>query len=84
MDYSDFNQRWVETDKGYIYGANVQPVKNILNQPLSQLPTYGGSPGMWVEITVPLAESNIDSTSKRILVENREQTKNLLWAGFLV
>jgi hypothetical protein len=56
VDYSDFNQRWVETDKGFIYGAYVQPVKNILNQPLTELPNYGGIPGMWVEITVPLAD----------------------------
>ena len=56
LDYSDFNQRWVETDQGYIYGAHLQPVKNILNAPLTALPVYGTEPGMWVEITVPVVD----------------------------
>jgi hypothetical protein len=56
MNLSQFNQRWVETDKGYIDSANVQPVKNIPNNILTQLPVYGQNPGMWVEITVPYAD----------------------------
>lgn len=56
MNFSDFNQRWVETDKGYIYSANVQPVKNIPNKPLTELPVTGAMTGMWVEVTVPFAD----------------------------
>ena len=56
VNYSEFNQRWVETDKGYVDSAYVQPVKNLANPPLTQLPQYGANPGMWVEITVPIAD----------------------------
>lgn len=56
IDYSDFNQRWVETDKGYLYGAYVQPVENLPNKPMTELPNFGGVPGMWVEITVPVVD----------------------------
>jgi hypothetical protein len=56
VDYNDFNQRWVETDKGYIYAAYVQAVKNLPNVPLSSLPVYAQNPGMWVEVTVPVAD----------------------------
>jgi hypothetical protein len=56
VDYSDFNQRWVESDKGYIYSAYVQPVRNLPNNALTELPKFGENPGMWVEITVPIAD----------------------------
>lgn len=45
------NQRWVETDDGYIWGPNVQPVRNIENPPVEGIPD--GMDGIWVEVTVP-------------------------------
>ncbi len=50
------NQRWIETPDGYIWSPEVQPVKNIPNQPLEQLPTTSLGPGMWVEISVPYVD----------------------------
>jgi len=56
MNLSEFNQRWVETDKGYIDSANVQLVRNDINPVITQIPSYGATRGMWVEITVPYAD----------------------------
>jgi hypothetical protein len=56
MDYNLPNQRWVETDQGYIYASNVQPVENILNQPVTEFAQTGEVKGAWVEITVPYAD----------------------------
>ncbi len=56
MDLNNINQRWVETEGGYINAGYVQPVRNILNTPADTLPTYGNHPGVWVEITVPVAD----------------------------
>lgn len=47
---------WYETDGGYVYAPTVQPVKNEINQPLSDLPTYGAQPGFWAEVTVPYVD----------------------------
>jgi lipoprotein-anchoring transpeptidase ErfK/SrfK len=55
-NYNYFNQRWIETTDGYVYAANIQPVKNIPNTPISSLiPTSMGE-GMWAEVTVPYAD----------------------------
>ncbi len=53
LDYNRFNQRWVETDGGYIYGADLQPVTARLNEPVTDL---GGQEGFWVEVTVPYVD----------------------------
>ncbi len=45
------NKTWVETPDGYIYAADLQPVRNIPNTPLTALPA--GKPGFWAEVTVP-------------------------------
>ena len=47
------DQRYVETPEGYIYAANLQPVRNLPNQPLAALPD---PQGMWVEVTVPYVD----------------------------
>jgi hypothetical protein len=63
LNYLQYNQKWVETPNGYIYAPLVQPVKNILNEPLSALPENSdGKPGLWVEITVPVVDIIPDST----------------------
>ncbi len=47
------NQRWVETDQGYIYAPNLQPVRYLPNEPLTELP---GGKGFWAEVTVPYVD----------------------------
>jgi hypothetical protein len=37
------DQRYIETPDGYIYAANLQPVRNRPNQPLTALPDVGRS-----------------------------------------
>jgi lipoprotein-anchoring transpeptidase ErfK/SrfK len=54
------NQRWVETPQGYLYGPYFQPVYNRPNPPQDALPNSSRGPGMWVEITVPYAEAQLD------------------------
>jgi lipoprotein-anchoring transpeptidase ErfK/SrfK len=57
FDLNNYNQRWVEMPEGYVYSPWVQKVKNKLNKPLTALPLdEKGNPGLWVEITVPVAE----------------------------
>jgi hypothetical protein len=54
LDPIRINQRWVETESGYIYGEYVQKSKHIPQEPLLELPeTPTGERGMWVEIVTP-------------------------------
>jgi len=58
-NYNYFNQKWVETTDGYIYAANLQPVRNSPNQAIDTLvPTTIGE-GMWAEVTVPYADVSL-------------------------
>ncbi|MFZ0532977.1 MAG: L,D-transpeptidase [Anaerolineales bacterium] len=55
-NYNYFNQRWIETLNGFIFAANIQPVRNIPNKPVEALfPTSMGE-GMWAEVTIPYAD----------------------------
>ena len=54
------NQRWVETPEGYIYGAYLQPVKNLPNAPVEALQTTSLGPGMWAEITIPYVDVRLE------------------------
>lgn len=69
------NQRWVETDQGYIWGPNVQPVKNQLNQPVQEFPE--GADGMWVEVTVPWVNAILDNPPSRSSWWTLQTFKNL-------
>ncbi len=51
-----FRQRWVETDQGYIWSSDVQPVRNVINTPIKELPQTSLGPGMWVEVSVPYVD----------------------------
>ncbi len=53
------NQRWVETPDGFIYAPFLQPVKNLVNQPVKELPQTSIGPGMWAEVTVPFADVSL-------------------------
>jgi len=47
------NQRWVETPEGYIWSANLQPVRDQPNTPVSSLPSTSLGEGMWAQVSVP-------------------------------
>jgi hypothetical protein len=47
------NQRWVETDQGYVWSALVQPVWNLPAAVVEALPETSLGPGMWAEVCVP-------------------------------
>lgn len=58
-NYNFYSQRWLETLDGYIYAANIQPVKKIPNKPIdSLLPTSKGE-GMWAQVTIPYADISL-------------------------
>lgn len=59
------NQRWVETPNGFIWAPNLQPVENKENQPVDQIPTHGETSGMWVEVTVPWVDVNLENAPGR-------------------
>lgn len=62
---SRFRQRWVETDQGYIWSSDLQPVQNLPNQPVKELPSTSLGPGMWVEVTVPYVDIIFDNPPAR-------------------
>lgn len=51
--YGRYSRRWVETPDGYLYAPSVQPVQNLPNIPVTNLPPSDKEPGMWAEVTVP-------------------------------
>ena len=59
------SKTWYETDGGYIYAPDVQPVKNKPNQPLSTLPNYGDTPGFWAEVSVPCVDLQLDGDTPK-------------------
>lgn len=56
------DQRYVETPEGYIYTANLQPVRNLPNQPLSVMLNPAG---MWVEVTIPYVDISLANPPAR-------------------
>jgi hypothetical protein len=56
------DQRYVETPDGYIYNANLQPVQNLPNHPLS---TLANPSGMWVEVTIPYVDISLANPPAR-------------------
>jgi hypothetical protein len=57
-----FTQRFVETPDGYIYAPNLQPVRNQLNEPVTEAP---GPDGMWVEVSVPYVDLTLENPPGR-------------------
>ena len=55
------NQKWVETPDGYLYAPLIQPVRNLPNQPVSNLRQTSLGPGMWAEVTVPYVDVILNS-----------------------
>jgi hypothetical protein len=58
-DMGRYNQRWVETDEGYVYGAYVQKTRNLPNSPLTALPA--GQNGFWAEVTIPYVDMYLEA-----------------------
>jgi len=84
-DYASVSRRWVETPNGYVYAPNVQPVMNIPNQPVMNLPQYGDTKGMWVEVTVPYVDFVLDNPPPRSpwlkeVANPRLYYSQILWA----
>jgi lipoprotein-anchoring transpeptidase ErfK/SrfK len=59
------NQRWVETPQGYIWAAELQPVKNKPNQPVTALKNTSQGTGMWAEVSVPYIDVTLDNPPAR-------------------
>lgn len=56
-----YNQRWVETPEGYLWAGAVQPVYERKQIPVLDLPKTSLGPGMWVEVSVPYAEVQLEN-----------------------
>ena len=71
-NYNYFSQKWVETPDGYIYAANLQPVKNYPNQARDQLKPTNSGQGMWAEVTIPYADITlVNNPSSNSWVQSR-------------
>jgi lipoprotein-anchoring transpeptidase ErfK/SrfK len=55
-NYNYFSQRWIETPAGYLFAANIQPVRYLPNKPLDTLPPTSLGKGLWAEVTVPYSD----------------------------
>jgi len=55
------NPLWYQTEKGWIHSAYVQPVKNILNEPVLDIPPGG----MLCEVTVPFTQAWIIDNDRK-------------------
>ena len=54
-DQKAYNRVWYEVDgKGYVYSGSVQPVRTVLNNPVTELPPSG----LLGEITVPFTDAH--------------------------
>ncbi|MFN2195616.1 MAG: L,D-transpeptidase family protein [Anaerolineales bacterium] len=50
------SQSWVETPEGYVWKPHFQPVQNLPNIPLAELPNSTIGRGMWVEVSIPYVD----------------------------
>jgi len=53
------NRRWVQTPEGFLYTADLQPVRNFPNTPINTLPP--GKDGFWAEVTVPYVDLQLQT-----------------------
>jgi lipoprotein-anchoring transpeptidase ErfK/SrfK len=60
-----YNQRWVETPEGYIWAPYLQQTRLQLNSPVTELPTTSEGPGLWVEVTAPYVNVQLDNPPAR-------------------
>jgi len=79
------NQRWIETDQGFLWSGGIQPVHDRPNEPVTTLPESSLGQGMWVEVTVPWVDIYLENPPARSpsLKENpspRLYYSQILWA----
>lgn len=55
------NPVWLRTDDGWLHSAYVQPVKELINQPVMKIPAGG----MLAEVTVPFTQAYFNSERGR-------------------
>jgi len=66
------NRRWVQTPEGFIYTADLQPVRNLPNTPMSGLPA--GKDGFWAEVTVPYVDLQLQTAAISPMVKYSLET----------
>jgi hypothetical protein len=59
--YGLVNQKFLETEQGYIWSSRVQPTRNLPNTPITEMPA--GQPGFWAEVTVPYVELALEGAA---------------------
>lgn len=74
------DQRYVETPDGYIYASNLQPVRNLPNAPLQNLPANQGT---WVEVSVPYVDIQLANPPGRSPWLEHTQTPRLYFSQIL-
>jgi hypothetical protein len=55
------NQKYLETEQGYIWSSRIQPTRNLPNTPITEMPA--GQPGFWAEVTVPYVDLTLDGVA---------------------
>jgi lipoprotein-anchoring transpeptidase ErfK/SrfK len=55
------SRRWVETPDGYVYAPSYQPVYYRPNTPVQSIPQTSLGPGMWVQVTVPYVQLQLEN-----------------------
>lgn len=82
-----YKQRYVETPDGYIWASDLQPVRNLPNQPVQSLAESSLGQGMWVEVSIPWVDIHLEnkpiSPGFKIRMENglplRLYYSQILW-----
>jgi hypothetical protein len=75
-----YSQRFVEIPDGYVYAPNLQPVRNIVNEPMSSITP---SSGMWVEVTVPYVDLVLANPPARSPWVKRTKTPRLYYSQIM-
>ncbi len=57
------SRRWIETPEGYVYAPSYQPVFYRPNSALQTLPETSLGPGMWVQVTVPYVQLQLENAN---------------------
>lgn len=75
------NQRWVEAPGGYIWSPYLQPVRNLPNPPVVDLPDNPSlGVGMWAEVTQPYADLILDNPPGRSPWSQNNQQPRLYYS----
>jgi hypothetical protein len=77
------NQRWVETQKGYIHSPSLQPVLYEPNKPVETVPETSLGPGMWTEVTIPWVDVILENPPARSPWLKNSATPRLYYSQIL-